>query len=316
MKPFALIALATVAWSSVAFSQGEQKATDLGLEKSFIYSDLVVEGVVEKITTIAVPMENYAPGVPGPNIPVATILFKLNRVLLGCPQPDCIEIFSVISKTNHNYFDMAEGDRYILSLHYGGGKRESFFSGKFISRMTPERFFIEDSRWFQGRKDQPIAEGDLRGLYVAVERAAAERSLEVLTRRADLIVRGKVVATAGADSSMSEEDESGIQRVTLAIQSVVKGDVKNDSIVLSLQTKYGVRRLSWGVLVPSMHVGEEWIAFLKYADDPGFYPFAGVNGLFLVKGDGIIRDNWNEMVTGYSLRQMELDLRRITAQGE
>jgi hypothetical protein len=313
MRSFVLLIIAAIAWSSVASSQAKPDETDLGLEKSFVYSDLVVDGVVEKITTVKMPHGDFVPGAAGPNIPVAIIFFKVNRVLLGYPQPDRIEIHAIISKTDHNYFDLAEGDRYVLSLHYGGGK---CFSGKYISRMTHERFFIEDSRWFQGRKDRPIAEGDVQGLYAAIEQAAAERSFEVLTRRADLIVRGKVVAITGADGSMSEKDESGIQRVTLAIQSVVKGVVEDDSLVLSLQTKYGVRRLSWGVLVPSMHVGEEWIAFLKYADDPGYYPFAGVNGLFLVKGDSVIRDNWNEMVTGSSLRQMELDLRRMAAQGE
>lgn len=314
-KLLIFLAVTAIAWASAAFAQPEPNTTDFKLKESFLYSDLVVDGVVEKITTGTVPHSDIVPGAPGPNIPVAIILFKVNRVLLGYPQPDHIEIHAIESKSFHNYFDMAEGDRYVLSLHYGGGKGD-FLSGKYISRMTHERFFIVDSRWFQGRKDQPIAEGDLQGLYVAVEQAAAERSFEVLTRRADLIVRGKVVATTGADSPMGEEDESGIQRVTLAIQSVVKGDVKDDSIVLSLQTKYGVRRLSWGVLVPSMHVGEEWIAFLKYADDPGYYPFAGVNGLFMVKRDSVIRNNWNEMLTGYSLRQMELDLRRIAAKGE
>ena len=313
MKPFVLLIVAAVAWSSVASSQGEPNATDLQLEKSFIYSDLVVDGVVEKITTITVPMEDYAPGVRGPNIPVAIVLFKVNRVLIGYPQPERIEIVAKKwGSPGHYCFDLQEGDRYILNLLYGNTGR-LFEQGRYFTRLDSERFLVRESRWFQGRKDRPIAEGDLQGLYVAVERAAAERSFEVLTRRADLIVRGKVVATAGADSPMSEEDESGIQRVTLAIQSVVKGDVKDDSIVLSLQTKYGVRRLSWGVLVPSMHVGEEWIAFLKYADDPGYYPFAGVNGLFLVKGDSVTRD---KMVTGYSPRQIELDLRRIAAQGE
>lgn len=316
MKPFVLLVVAVIAWSFVVSSQGTPDTTDLQFEKSFIYSDLVVDGVVEKITTVVVPMEDYAPGVRGPNIPVAISLFKVNRVLLGYPQAEHIEIVAMKwGSSNHYCFDLQEGDRYILNLLYSN-KGKLFEPGRYFMRLDSERFLVRDSRWLQGRKDRPIAEGDLQELYAAVEQATAERSFEVLTRRADLIVRGRVVATAGADSSMSEEDESGIQRVTLAIQSVVKGDAKNDSIVLSLQTKYGVRRLSWGVLVPSMHVGEEWIAFLKYADDPGFYPFAGVNGLFLVKGDSVIRDNWNEMVTGYSLRQMELDLRRMAAQGE
>ena len=310
------LAFTTIALCSPALSNPQLIGEDPTLEELFRYSDLVVEGIVERITTVVAPAEDYAPGAPGPSMPFAIILFRVNRVLLGYTQKEHIEIVAMKWESPGQYcFDLQKGDRYIMSLLYSN-KGRLFEQGRFFTRLNAERFLVKDLKWFQGRKDQPVAEGDLQELYALVEQAAIERSYSVLTRRADLIIRGKVVATTWTRDSRSDGEESGIQRVTLTIQSIIKGDAKGDSLVLSLLTKYGTRKLPWGVLVPPMHVGEEWIAFLKHADDPGYYPFAGVNGLFMVKGDSLIRNNWNEMETGYSARQMELDLIRMAAQGE
>jgi hypothetical protein len=315
MKPFVLLVVAAIAWSSVASSQDEPKATDLRLENSFIYADLMVEGVVEKITTVTVPPGDYAPGSPGLNMPVAIILFRVNRVLLGYPQPERIEIVArKWGSPSHYCFDLQEGDRYILNLHYGDtGKL--FEPGRYFTRDDSERFLVKNSEWIQGRKDQPLARGELKTLYDAIQKAAEERSLEVLTHRADLIVRGRVVEIANPHDLTATGQEKNIQKVRLVVDSTMKGKVKDYSIIISM-INVGLYEPSWRTRVSDMHIGEEWIAFLKYAEEPGYYPFAGVNGLFMIKGDKLIRNNNNQLATTYSPKQLELEVRAAVAERE
>lgn len=315
MRSFVLLVVLAIAWSSFASSQSEPDETDLGIEKSFVYSDLAVDGIVEKITTITVPMEDYAPGAPGPNIPVAIVLFKVNRVLIGYPRPERIEIVArKWASPGHYCFDLQEGDRYILNLHYGDtGKL--FEPGRYFTRDDSERFLVKDSRWIQGRRDQPLAEGDLKTLYDAMRRVAEDRSVEVLTQRADLIVRGRVVEIKEPHDLTALGQEKHIQKIKLLVESTMKGKVNGDYIIISV-INVGLYKPSWRTRVADMHVDEEWIAFLKYAEEPGYYPFAGINGLFMIKGDKVIRNNNNQSVTTYSPKQLEQEALKAVAEGE
>ena len=58
----------------------------------FIYSDLVVEGVIEKISKVTVPMEDYLPGLIGPDIPMVIMDFRIDTVLVGYETARHIEI--------------------------------------------------------------------------------------------------------------------------------------------------------------------------------------------------------------------------------
>lgn len=315
MRSFVLLVVAAIAWSSVASSQGEPNAMELQLDKLFIYSDLVVDGIVEKITTIVVPPGDYAPGVLGPDMPIAIILFRVNSVLLGYPQPEYIEIVArKLGSPGHYCFDLQEGDRYILNLQYGDtGKL--FEPGRYFTRDDSERFLIRNSEWIQGRKDRPLAKGELAVLYDAIQKVADERSLESLTRRADLIVRGKVIEIVKPHDLTAMGQEKNIQKIRLMVESTMKGEVKDSSIVISI-INVGLYKPSWRRHVSDMHIGEEWIAFLKHAEEPGYYPFAGVNGMFMIKGDKVIRNNNNQLVTTYSPKQLEMEAIKAAAEGE
>lgn len=304
MKPFVLLIVAAAAWSSVAFSQDRPSARDSILERSFVYSDLVVEGTVEKVTTVIVPAEDYAPGSPGPNMPIAIILFKIERVLLGLPQPEHIEIVARKWESPGYYcFDLREGDRYVLNLHYGDTGR-LFEPGKYFVRDDSERFLIKEAMWSQGRKDRPLARGDLTVLYDAVRRAAKERDVKVLSRRADLIVRGRVVEVEEPHDLTPLGQEKHIQKIKLLVESTMKGKLQSDYVTISV-INVGFYEPSWRTRVPDMHIGEDWIAFLKHGEEPGYYPFAGVNGLFMIKGDKVIRNNNNQLITTYTPKQLE-----------
>ena len=99
------------------------------------------------------------------------------------------------------------------------------------------------------------------------------------------------------------------------VDSTMKGKVKDYSIIISM-INVGLYEPSWRTRVSDMHIGEEWIAFLKYAEEPGYYPFAGVNGLFMIKGDKLIRNNNNQLATTYSPKQLELEVRAAVAERE
>ena len=117
MRPHILLVVLAVAWLSVAFSQGEPSARALEIEKPFIYADLVVEGVIEKITRVTVPQEDYLPGIFGGDMPMAIMEFRIDSVLVGYQPKDYIDIVAgVWTSPSVYHFDFVEGDRYILSL--------------------------------------------------------------------------------------------------------------------------------------------------------------------------------------------------------
>ena len=283
------------------------------LERLFLYSDLVVDGVVEKITTHMVPHERLVPGIRGPSMRVAIIAFRVNSVLVGYPQPEHIEIGSIVSQAYHTYFDLEEGDRYILALRYICGRENLFLNEKYVTGDIEQKFFVKDCRWFQGRKGQSLAEGELNDLVCVAEEAARKRSIEYLTRQADAIVQGRVADLAEHNEHTDRGLSKHINRITFAVDSIMKGDIRENLITISMIT-VGLYSPWWRMPAPDMHIGEEWIAFLKWAEEPGYYPFAGVNGLFLVKDNSLIRNR--SIAIGITKNQLEIAIGRILAAGE
>lgn len=310
------LAFTTIALCSPALSNPQLIGEDPTLEELFRYSDIVVEGVIEKISKVTVPDTDIFPSLAGGlSIPMAIMDFRVDTVLVGYQMKRHIEMVVYIT-TYPYHFDYIEGDKHILALRVPGIKVGRLFEGgRFLVISGHGKFLIEGSRWIQGDRVKPIAEGQLKELYDILGRAQRDRSIQQLTQQAELIVRGNVLDVGESKERTAEGRDKHITRVKLAVQSVMKGAIKGDSLVVSM-ISMGFYEPSWRTQVPDMHKGEEWILFLKYADEPGYYPFAGVNGLFLVEGDVLIRNNHNRIIVPFSPEQLEAQVSRVVKAGE
>jgi hypothetical protein len=315
MRPFVLLTALAVAWCPPGSLSGQFIGADPTLEEVFRYADLVVEGVIEKITKVTVPQEDYLPGIVGGAIPMAIMDFRIDTVLVGYQTAKNIEIVAnALTYPSKYHFDFVEGDRYILSLKLPTiGKL--FEPGRYLVRSDYAKFLIHGSSWIQGEKIKPTAEGQLKELYDILEKVQRDRSIERLTEQAELIVRGKVMDVCEGTEKDANGRDKHITRIELAVQSAMKGAIKADSVVVSM-ISIGDYEPSWRTRVPDMHKGEEWIMFLKSADEPGYYPFAGVNGLFLVEGDDLYRNNNSRILLHFSPEELEAQVNQAVKGGE
>jgi hypothetical protein len=272
------------------------------------YADLVVEGEVSGISRVTVPSRDFFMSVPhGPDLSMALIEFSVKKVLIGDWDAESVPVAGFVSFAGEYHFDLEEGDAYILALkkHHGGGGL--FESTKFILRSDASKFLIRDGSFIRGSKKNPMQEGKLSDLYVAIRAIREQRSIKNIAREADIIARGTVTGISEENDAPSGEDDTKFHYVKLRIHSWIKGRIEGDVLTVGM-IKEGLYRPPWRTKVPDMHEGEEWYVFAKWNDEIGYYPFAGVNGLFRIEGDRIIRDNLNTIYLTFDPEGFEKEI--------
>ena len=286
-----------------------QATIDVGdVLEDLLYADLVVEGEVCGISKIIVPHGDFLPSAPhGPDLPFAEICFKVKSVLVGDWQEEFVPLIGLISYTEGYHFDLEEGRRYILALrlHHGGGG--IFATTRYILKQDSARFLLEKDTFTRGCKKRPMQKGMLGDLYAAIRKINERRSVEYMSKEAEVIVRGIIEDVRESYETSYSGEEYQLQNVTLAVKSVLKGDIDEDVLAIKMILK-GQYNPVWRTKVPEMNRGEEWYAFLKCNDNIGYYPFAGVNGLFRVEGDMLIRDNHNTIYLKYDPASFENEI--------
>jgi hypothetical protein len=257
---------------------------------SFIDQDFVVEGTVESIDKENVFPNDLTPGLGGKNkMPMARVKFNVSRVLIGDLDKYQITVVGMDACRKGYGFDLEVGDRYILALYYSN--RGSFNKGgTYPLRGDDSRFLIIGDRWFRGRKDKFMSTGTLTDLYRVIEEINRMRSVDTLSREADLIVRGTVLDAWNEDEGTETGETMNVRHVELKLSAVMKGALEKDAFTFQM-LPYVNYRPSWYKLVSAINPEEEWIVFLKWIPEIGYYPFAGKNGMFKVEEDHLIRDN-------------------------
>lgn len=263
--------------------------------ESFIDEDFVVEGTVESIVKQKIPRKDFAPSISSDErilnrlIPMARVTFKVSRVLIGELDKSEITVVGMDACSQDYAFDLEVGDRYLLALRFTDRGKFNI-GGTYILRRDDSRFLIEGDRWFRGKKNDFMGTGRLADLYRAIEEIEKMRRIDYLAHEADLIVRGTVRDAWNEDEGTETGQTMHVRNIKLQLSAVMKGTLEGDVFTFQM-LPYVNYRPPWYKLVSVVSTGEEWIVFLKWIPEIGYYPFAGRNGMFKIEDDRLIRDN-------------------------
>ncbi|HUV37483.1 MAG TPA: hypothetical protein VMX58_11135 [Patescibacteria group bacterium] len=276
--------------------------------EDLLYEDLVVEGEVCGISEITVPSRDFFVDLPhGPDEIFAVFDFKVKNVLIGDWDEEFVPIVGFTGSGCEYHFDLEENDTYILALRRHHGGKGAFESIRYILRRDAGRFLVRDGNFIRGWKKFPMQHGELADLYDAIRKVRERRSIKTISREAEIIARGTVIEVRETDEMTAEGYDMRLCNVKLNIASKIKGNIEGDTLTIGMIQK-GLYWPNWRVKVPDMNKGEEWYVFLKWNDEIGYYPFAGVNGLFRVEGDRLIRDNHNMIYLKYDPASFENEI--------
>lgn len=296
---FTIFNVALILAANLVFAD-ELKVSDV--IDSFLYEDIVVEGVVEGIEKEMVLHEDVIKDAKAPfKIPFVNIKFRISKVLIGYYEGSYIPVTTWLLRSTDYLFDLEIGDTYILALHLSTLKGE-YTKGKYVLGNDADRFLVKQNTWLRGRKSDPISTGDLDDLYKVTKAINNMRSLEALTREANWIVRGTIIDMSKTDEHIKEGVYAWVIKIKLNVSSKLKGALDDNTITIKT-IKSGIYNPSWAAPFPEMNLEEEWYAFLKWAEEPGYYAFAGVNGLFRVVDNTLMRGGYNK--TQYSPKKFE-----------
>ena len=112
-------------------------------------------------------------------------------------------------------------------------------------------------------------------------------SLTAVSRQAELIVVGTVIAQTDSTVPSDVGSSVQVQVITLSIEDVIKG-TKQAQVVSFVKYLAGPIP-TWYARDVSFGPGERWLVFLA-SDSGSYHPVQGRNGSFLVKGEDLYYD--------------------------
>jgi len=311
-----------------ARTQETQTITADDIHDCMIYEDYVVEGVVVSIKIERIPLKDFFDNVTNPFFLKMKQMFmiielELEKALIGCLNKDRITLYGLNASDNWLY-DIEEGEKYIFSLlrkYYEGeiysrdGEDVREYKGYIYGIKTSDkcRFLIKGDTFLRGRKSDPIQTGRVSDLYKAIDEIKRKRSIETVTDEAELIVRGNLREKWTTKDTLSNGLNKNIVRIRLKVDECLKGNIEEGEVEFSVIYMASYNPF-WKAEVPHVNTGEEWLVFLKWAEEPGYYPFAGVNGMFKVEENKLIRDN--RIIMEKSLNEMKAVISKEEWEGD
>jgi len=284
---------------AVVFSARTQETPTITAEDihdCMIYEDCVVEGVVLSVKWEKIPYKDFFHDVTHPYLlskkqKFGVFEFEVKKKLIGNLNSSKITLYSFNNYENW-LSDIEEGYRYIFSL------RHHIYKGVVYGIMggLKCRFLIKGDTFLRGRKSDPIQTGRVSDLYKAIDEIKRKRSIDTITDEAELIVRGRVKERWTTDDTLSSGLNKNIEKIRLSVDEYLKGNLEDDEVEFSV-IYMATYNPFWKSRFPEVTPGEEWLVFLKWAEEPGYYPFAGVNGMFKVEGDKLVRVNRASRIT-------------------
>jgi len=144
----------------------------------------------------------------------------------------------------------------------------------------------------------------LEDLYRAFAELREKRSFKTLIREADLIVKGKVEKILPGKGDLTYV----AQYLNFIVEKIYKGRLNNDEMTISLAWEAPYKPY-WRKFSVTMKEGQTGIVFLKWSKEIGYYPINGLNGIFKVKGDILIRGYIDDLILKKSLTSLEEEIK-------
>lgn len=240
-------------------------------------SDLVVQGIVQK----AEPGEFSYPTQPADSLRFESVkvTLQVTKILRGSWTSTTIVIVSL-----HDPEAFVSGKNYIVCAKWYPIK-QAFVTAPYmgIYAQDGKQWVRRTSKEYQ-IKPEVLTQAD-------VSARVDKGTLRSLTRRADLVVTGQIVAVEDSVYSLSNGWHGRMRHFSVTVDQVLKGHSSRGQI------SFVIPRASNTVLghqpTPEIAVGERWLLFLR-SSDLGFYPFAWRNSLLRIEGDKLI---FNSKVT-------------------
>ncbi|MBD3425219.1 MAG: hypothetical protein GF417_12350 [Candidatus Latescibacteria bacterium] len=304
MKYLLKVALLAVVICSVVFqiSISEPKSQTITAEdiyESIIYEDYVVQGVIESINMKWILHEEYNPYITHPALlgkktQIVEINFNIDKVLIGALDKKKITLVGknqTAGGMTSFLLELKEGDRMIIPIKYLNKGEYKSGNKYLLVGWNSSRFLITENYFKRGLKSDPIQTGKMEDLYKAIEEIKEKRSITDIAQEAELIARGTVINKRTTNDTLQSGTSKEIVKIQLDDFECLKGKLNGDMLEFSIiyMSRYNP---PWKMRVP-LHInsGEDWLVFLKWAEEPGYYPFAGLNGMFKIEDNKLIRDN-------------------------
>lgn len=290
-------------------------SAEYDLEPSFeelLFADLIVEGKIGQIREIMIPHDDFLPGLKIPHdIHFAEIYLEVANVLLGDSHEEILMFNVLITYSDRSHFNLNENDRVIAALKYKTLGKGYFSVGRYLLRNDLNKFFLEGTEYLQGDRENPLGAGEVTALYEVIETVNYLRSFEYLASRADLIIRGDILDTWAASEAYGK-GEATFSYAKIGVEKWLKGKLDADEVVIKTISK-AIDWPKWQARMPStISKGEHWFMFLKWYDEIGCYhPFAGVNGMFRIDEEKVVKLNHNYLDTGYTPEGFESKIEHI-----
>ncbi|MDH4039004.1 MAG: hypothetical protein OEV86_16135 [Candidatus Krumholzibacteria bacterium] len=249
-----------------------------------LWSPLIVRGFVEECGTRRVPQSEFYPGrpdlgsanPPGALYAVYFVRVRVVETLRGSVSGPTVELdntqnnYCSLLPLQHEVIVCASFNPVILGGSYATGDQYGFFG-------RDGNVWIPGVRRSQEAPPPAAHYPHYPEMTDAQLRARiAQVGLPAVTREADLIVTGDVVAAIDGDRAT---------QVTLRVADLLKGTAA-DSVAFLTGGGWHYGRPD-SRLGPAPKPGERWVAFLKMGT-AGYFAFAGCNGLMRVDGERLI----------------------------
>ena len=260
-----------------------------------IYAHVVVDCTIESVRKEVVTLSQVL-DLPSPESDrkIGILIAKLSNtiVLRGHGVPQEVEIATELRPRE------LVGQRLLLCCYWKPKL------GMFTVPFERFAFRRDGSRWISMRTDV-TSTGEPAGI-TQEELEVRIRNVELpnLTREADVIVVGKVVAVLDTIITDASTGRFRAQRIDMEVSDVLKG--VGTSKLLSFFVARGINPPVWRTATPaSFRVGETWLALLDRFEGV-LCPASGLNGLLLFTGDKVMYDRSVEYSSSRSMLLKEI----------
>jgi hypothetical protein len=266
---------------ALAISPARVSADAWSYRDEMLYTDLVVRGIVQKTEGMRVPVQDYMPGDPRPDvtIPVSVVTLQVLEVLKGHHKGAMLtfvvpggEPGSPVGLADLSY-DLAPGEEEVFSLVFWKPMR----GGSYMLRSDLGRWDRSAGKWVN-REDAAVSVSKDEINAMVEPGQPAE-----MFRNADLVVVGTIEGI-----HPEKRGAATVETVSVRVVESWKGEA-GGTVDFQAVSKGGFD-LAWWRPVPKLSRGEQWVFFLKKLDG-GYFPFAGTNGLLRVVDGRLLQNN-------------------------